>query len=136
MYHKQSASARTLFLQVSYGGVCGFEPLPKLAQVMDNDDMQPGDSNVIGHPAQVIRNAEQSLGCLSGDLVADAEYYETVDVPGSRIAIYLARFTSIDPPYAMAEKAACRFALLTDLRALTPVELELLRRAYNVIMGG
>ena len=29
LYHKQSTSARTRFLRLSYGGICAFEPLPE-----------------------------------------------------------------------------------------------------------
>ena len=59
-----------------------------------------------------------------------------VDVPNGPEVVYLARFTTTDPPYHEVEQADCKFAALTEFRGLPPAELELLRRAYQVIMGG
>jgi hypothetical protein len=63
MYHKQSTSARTRFLKLAYGGVCGFAALPPEAMI----DEAPGASaKVVTHPAAVLRDAEVHLGLHRG----------------------------------------------------------------------
>ena len=47
----------------------------------------------------------------------------------------LARFTAIDPPFSAAEQLGGAFIDLTQARGLPPLELDLLRRAYEVILG-
>jgi hypothetical protein len=51
------------------------------------------------------------------------------------LPVLLAAFTSIDPPFAAAEACGGRFAAITEARGLPPVELALLRRAYEVLIG-
>jgi hypothetical protein len=131
-YHKQSTSARTRFLRFHYHAVCAFEPLPKLAMLMDEDETP----DVVLHPAMVIKQAEQQFGLSTGELEAEAEYNACVDVAGGPVNVLLARFTSIDPPFALAEKIDAKFIDLTEARDLTEVELALLRRAYELILGG
>lgn len=131
-YHKQSSSARTRFLRFPYHSVCAFEPLPKLAVLMDDE----ATSVVAIHPAHVINQAEQQLGLSAGDLEVEGEYRACVDVAAGPVNILLARFTSIDPPFALAEELQARFIDLTQARDLPQVELELLRKAYELILGG
>jgi hypothetical protein len=44
-------------------------------------------------------------------------------------------FTSIDPPFAAAEAIGGRFIAITEARGLPPVELDLLRKAYEILIG-
>jgi hypothetical protein len=57
-------------------------------------------------------------------------------VPGEDIDILLASITTVDPPFEEAEKSNAQFIDLTQARGLPPVELELLRSAYELILGG
>lgn len=136
MYHKQSTSARTSFLRLGNGGVCAFEPFPTLAQVLGDGESNIDTPSVINHPAPLIAKVEQQLGMAANSLVAEREFLEQVDIPGKIVTVYLARFTTMDPPHQIVATTGCRFGLLTEFRDLPPVELELLRRAYKVIMGG
>jgi len=131
-YHNQATSARLRFLRFSYDSVCAFQALPKLAMLMDDDEL----SSVALHPAAVLRQAQQQLGLGDAELEAEAEYRACVDVAGGPVNILLARFTSIDPPFALAEKLQARFIDLTEARDLHEVELLLLRKAYELILGG
>jgi len=88
------------------------------------------------HPASVIKQTEEQLGLLTGDLEVEGEYQASVDVADGQINILLARFTSIDPPFELAENIQASFVDLTQARDLAQVELELLRKAYELIMGG
>lgn len=133
LYHKQSTSGRTRFFRFAHGGVCGFEKLPTLVQVLDPEE-QPS-SSVVAHPAALLARIHQELELQASDLRIDSEYHEQVDAPNGMIDIYLAYFTAIDPPFAIAEKHGGRFVELAQSRDLSRPELELLRRAYQLILG-
>jgi len=130
-FHNQATSARLRFLRFSYNSVCAFEPLPKLAVLLD-DGYQP---EVLIHPTNIIQQAEKQLGLSSADLQAEGEYKACVDIAGGPVTILLARFTGIDPPFALAEKLQASFVDLPGARDLAPVELQLLRKAYELIIG-
>lgn len=132
MYHKQGTSARLRFYKLAYGGVCGFEPLPTLAQLLD----EVPDETVSLHPAAYVSEAEKRLGLEPGGLEAEGEYQAFVDVPEGCVQVFLARFTSIDPPFELAESQGAEFVDLPQARNLPQVELELLRKAYELVMGG
>lgn len=131
LYHKQSTSARTRFLRHAYDSVCAFEPLPDSARLRERDA-----GGVAWHPAATVTGAEKRLGLSSGGLEVQTEFIATVDAGDEPLPVFLARFTSIDPPFELAAALDCRFIDLTQARDLPPVELALLRRAYEVVMGG
>ncbi len=132
MIHKQDGSARLRYLKLSYGGVCGFLPLPTLAQLADK---RPPD-NLSLHPAQLVIAAEENLGLSSGDLEAIGEFHVFVDVPNGPVQIFLARFTTIDPPFAQVQSRDAEFIELPQARNLPQVELELMREVYTLVIGG
>lgn len=132
MYHKHPTSARLRFLKFSYGGVCGFDPLPTLSSMIDEEPEVP----VVTHPASYVSDAEKRLGISSGDLEIDGEFKAYVDVPDGVVQVFLVRFTGIDPPFDMAEEQGGEFVDLPQARNVTQVELELLRKAYEVVMTG
>lgn len=133
MFHKQSTSARTRFLQLAYGGVCAFEGLPALAQALDEP---PASGKVALHPGKLLHAAETWIGMESGSLEAEAGFKAWVDVPGGPVQVFLARFTAIDPPFEHAEARGARFIDLTQARGLPVAELALLRQAYELVLGG
>jgi hypothetical protein len=134
MYHKYPTSARTTFLMQDEA-ICLPGRLPKLAQLMDNDAPRHSDAQkVVAHPSPLLRHVTEWLALPLESLELDGEFCEKVDVPGGPVTVYLARFDSIDPPFDAAERVGGRFIALTDGRGLPPAELDLLRRAYRVIM--
>lgn len=135
MYHKQDTSARLRFLKLAYGGVCGFAPLPTLAQLIDGC---PSDTagRLALHPAPLLMQARQILGLGVDDLEAVAEFREMVDVPDGPVQVFLARFTTIDPPFNHAHSQGAQFIELPQARDLPQVELELLRAVYTLVIGG
>jgi len=56
-----------------------------------------------------------------------------VDAPGGLIEVFLARFTTMDPPFEWTEQHGARFIDLTQARGLPAVEPQFLRRAYERI---
>lgn len=128
LFHKQKTSARTRFLLFADTALA-FAPLPAAAVLAaENGRVRP-------HPVVHLHAAEQRLGLPAGALEAVADFAVDVDTPSGSVPILLAGFTSIDPPFAAAEAIDARFAPITEARGLPPLELELLRRAYEVLIG-
>lgn len=128
--HKQSTSARVRFM--SFGeSVLAFSPLPDLA-VLRDEDYSP---TVQFHPTAALRAAEKQLDLPVGGLEPVPEFCVWVDTPGGDQAVLLAACTSIDPPFAAAEKQGGKFIAITEARRLPLVERELLRRAYEHLLG-
>ena len=136
VYHKQSTSARLRFLRFADRTVCAFGALPRLAAVVDEQEMERFDPAVVPHPAPLVGRMEKSLGLPSGSVALDGEFLARVDVPDGPLTVYLAHFTTIDPPFAAAQAQGGEFIDLTQGRDLPPPELELLRRVYSHVMGG
>lgn len=111
--------------------MCGFEPLPTLAMMMDEDEMP----ECVVHPASMLREAQQRLGLEDGTLQAEGEYQVRVDVVGGPINVLLMGFNMIDPPFDLARRLRAQFIELPEARVLPDVELLLLRRAYEVLIG-
>ena len=133
MYHKSPTSARTQFL-LQGNGVCLPGQLPKLAQVIEPTGKRDTGKKVHAHPSTLLLHASQWLSIPKDTLELDSAFHERVDIAGGPLTVYLARFTTIDPPYDAAERVGGRFIALTEGRLLAPAELDLLRRAYSVIM--
>lgn len=132
LFHKQATSARTRFLRFSYNSVCAFEALPKLAMLMDDEIA----STIAVHTAAVMKETEQRLGLEADSLQVETEYQACVDIAGGPLRIFLAGFSSIDPPFDLAKQHHARFIDLPEARDLPQVELELLRKAYELLLGG
>lgn len=131
LYHKQSTSGRTRYLRLPTG-ILAFEPMPTLSSLKEED---AATSSIRPHPAACIRDAENHMGLPGGSLEAEAEFYAEIETPEGIVPVLLARFTTIDPPFAEAEALEGKFISLTEARGLHPIELDLARRAYELILG-
>jgi hypothetical protein len=131
LFHKQATSARLRFLQFSYGSVCALEKLSLPAQVNAGNAGKP-----TVHPAPVLRQIASGVGLAAEQLRVEPAYRIAVEVTGEHIQILLIAIDSIDPPFEQAEAIGARFIALTQARGLPRVELELLRRAYELVLGG
>lgn len=107
LFHKQRSSARTRFLRFA-------------------------DTVLACGPLQA---AEERMALPAGSLEVVADFQRDVDTGDGTVPVLLAGFTSIDPPFAAAEAIGARFVAITEARGLPPVELELLRHAYEVLIG-
>jgi hypothetical protein len=132
LYHKQSTSARTRFLRLGHGSVCGPHPLPPGAELLREDAAL---AKVITHPIPLVRAAETQLGLPAGSLEADHAYRYRVTWGVGESEVFLARFTATDPPFEAAAALGATFIDLTQARALPATELDLLHRAYELILG-
>lgn len=132
--HKQKTSARVRFLRFPHG-LCAFAALPTASSVLEDAPA----NRVELHPGLYLRSAETQLGLAAGSLALEAEFNANLATPDGPIQVRLATFTSIDPPFDAAENLGGKFIAITeargDLNKTSPVELELLRQAYSVLMG-
>lgn len=130
LLHKQKTSGRVRFLCFT-SGVLAFSPLPALAALRD-EDYSP---KIQFHPTAVMREAEIHLGLPEGAIEPEAEFSAWVDTPAGDLPVLLGVFTAIDPPFAAAERTRSRFIAITEARQLSEVERQLLRRAYEHVLG-
>ncbi len=130
LFHKQGTSARTRFLRFG-DSLLAFAPLPAGA-VLRAEDASPG--KLQPNPAPLLKLAEQKLG-LPGCLQLEPEFSATLDTPQGEVPVLLAGFTTLDPPFVAADALGGRFVALTEVRGVPVVELELVRRAYTLILG-
>lgn len=128
--HKQGTSGRVRFLCLS-SGIVAFKPLPELSALRD-EDYSP---TLQVHPTAVIREAEIYLGLAEGAVESVPEFEAWVDTPEGDVPVLLAAFTGIDPPFAMADRMRGRFIAITESRQLSEIERNLLRRAYEHVLG-
>lgn len=134
LYHKQATSARTLFLNLAHGSVVGPQALPPLASVLE--EAEEGAPALLPHPAALHKALGERLELDSGLFELDVEFRHLVDTPPGPVAVYLAHFTTMDPPRALMHERGASFLPITELRGRHPAEMELLRRAYTSILGG
>ncbi|MDO9106671.1 MAG: hypothetical protein Q7U57_17130 [Methylovulum sp.] len=132
LYYNGAISALTLFAQHPGGSICAPCPLPALASVLEaNEEIR---NTVSTHPAGIVSAIAKLMALPAHLLKATAGYHEQVDVPHGLITVYLARFDLLDPPHQLLADKGCQLKTLTQLRGQPPAEMELLRRAYALVM--
>lgn len=132
LYYNGAISGLTLFVQHPDESVCTPSPLPALSSVLDDDEMPLNMAHTA--PADIVRAISKAMGLPVNLLQANNGYREQVDTPGGIITVYLAYFNALDPPRQLMAEKGCQFRTLTELRNRPPAEMELLRRAYALVM--
>ncbi|MBS4019480.1 MAG: hypothetical protein KGZ68_14730 [Dechloromonas sp.] len=130
LLHKQGTSGRLRYLRLP-SGVALFTPLPADAALRP-EDWSP---TVQVHPSAVLREAEVRLGLAEGAIEAVPEFQCWVDTSVGDVAVLLGAFASIDPPFAAAEQLDGRFIAIAEARSLSAIERDLMRRAYEHVLG-
>lgn len=134
LFHKHPVSAKTRFLKMAGGTVCGPEALPPLSAL--KEDYERSDDRVVFHPSVVAEMAARTLGVSSADLLVETTFRQQVEIPRDTLTVYLIGFKGHGTPDEMLAGQNHRFINLTQAFGLPPVEMELLRRAYTTIMEG
>ncbi len=134
LFYKGDISALTLFAQQENGSVCFPEPLPALSEVLKTQESEIDE--IVLHPVLLLKEINQILNLDNDLLKIEPTFCEQVNTSNGLITLYLARFTLLDPPYKLLESRHLKLKTLTELRRQSPVELELLRRAYVKVMEG
>ncbi len=97
---------------------------------------RPSQQIVVMHPAQLVQQAASEICISTDELEMEPAFHQWVDVANGPVQIFLIRFKGIDPPFSQAKEQNASFIELSEARGLAPVELELLRTAYECIMEG
>jgi len=132
LYYNGAISALTLFVQHPDESVCTPSPLPALSSVLEEDEVPLNIGNI--PPASIVSAISNAMGLPANLLQANIGYREHVDTPNGIITVYLAYFNALDPPRQLMAEKGCKFRTLTELRNRPPAEMELLRRAYALVM--
>ena len=135
LFHKQSTSARVRFLRSAGGSICFGSQIPKLATLVDENNGFEKEQTLARHPAMAVRELEKQMGLETDAIQLDKNFRARVDMPGHIMPVYLAQFKNIDPPFEAAEKVDAKFIAITEARRQPPIELQLLQKAYEYIMG-
>ena len=136
LYHKQSISARTLFLKFAGGSVLAPAPLPFLSSPVDPEQHPESDFDGQLHPATLAKELADGLGLPASLFAIDPDFRERIETPRGEAQAYLAGFTGMDPPRELAAGIGASFQPITELRGGHPVEMDLLRKAYEHLLGG
>jgi hypothetical protein len=131
-YYNSAISGSTLFAQHASNSVCSPTPLPSLSSVLDEDEVSL--SIVHTPPADVTSIISHTMKLPAHLLQANTAFREQVDTPEGIITVYLAHFKALNPPHQLMAEKGGKLKTLTELRNSPPVELELLRRAYVLLM--
>lgn len=131
LFYRGDISALTLFCQQEDGSVC-FPPLPKLSVAVDEEQRSPQPVDLF--PTHLIKAINTQLRLDDDLLIAEPGFYEQVETPQGIAMVYLARFKLLDPPHRLMEARHCKMQPLTGLIGRPPAEMELLRRAYTLLM--
>ncbi len=134
LFYKGDISALTLFAQQLNGSVCFPNALPKLSLTLDKDETKVNTISM--HPATLVNAINQHMQLDNDLLRAEPGFCEQVDAPGGIITVYMARFMLLDPPHVLLASRDCQMKTLPELRGRPPAEMELLRRAYTLVMEG
>jgi hypothetical protein len=134
LYYKGDISALTLFAQQANGSVCFPGPLPALSTTLESGEFE--SAKVRPHPAMLVTRISQLLQLDDDLLRIEPGFSEPVDTPGGIITVHMARFMVLDPPHKLMQSRDCRMRTLPELRGRPPAEMELLRRAYVIVMEG
>ena len=129
--HFDSYSTALLFAR--YGtSVLAPSPLPEGASAM-SEVTAPGEQY---EPAAALNALTAQYGLDAAQLSLVDGFEEWMNSAEGPIRIHLARFTTFEAPRDAIEPSGGVFKPISEMRGTAMVELNLLRRAFNLIMGG
>ncbi|MDJ0898038.1 MAG: hypothetical protein QNJ55_04445 [Xenococcus sp. MO_188.B8] len=130
IYHKQAASARILFFALN-GSICHCDGLPPESKIVDNSIEE---DRVIDYPETLIPTIKKRLELSSNILEIEKQFIAIAKSKDLTLDIYLARFTTIDPPREQLKHLGGKFIPIVEARTFPAVELELLGLVYSFLM--
>lgn len=125
--HKHPVSARLHFLVPAGPGVVLPRALPRLAVFAEEGDRP----SVQRHPASALRELQTLLG-FAAPLDLIPEFRLHLEVPGAPLPVYLAAVRGYERPHG---PPATRWIEMTQSIGMPWLDRELLRRAYEVLIG-
>lgn len=133
VFHKQRTSARTRFL--IQGREVVFPPgLEADYTLTDAQDPDAAPAALVVHPAAGIAELASLLDLPPAALRVDAAHLGRV-VEEDQAPVWLVEVLTIDPPFENALRMGGRFISIMEARQAPAIQRELLRRAYERILG-
>jgi hypothetical protein len=130
--HFDSYSTALLFARWPDGSLLSPAPLPASAAVM-TPPAEVGDLHA-GEP--VMDAGVALLGLDAAELVYAGDFDAWMTSDEGAIRIHLLRFTTFEAPTHRIEAGGGVFRPISALRGANPQELLLLRKVFDLIMGG
>jgi hypothetical protein len=129
--HFDSYSAALNFAR--YGdSVLAPAPLPQTASDMPSPD-EAGEQHT---PAAVLDALVAKHGLNPAQLKIDDGFEAWLSDDNGPIRVHLVRFTSLDAPHEAIEPLGGVFKPISQMRGMPPIELNLMRQVFNLIIGG
>ena len=127
--HLHPLSARLRLLKSPAGKVIFPQPLPALAELLDN---YTEHSSTAIHPAAYVRDLCKALAIEAERLGVVSGFRLWVDTPGRTLPLYLLQATT-EQPFPAPEH--CRWIEFMDCFGLSALERLLLRQIYDHLVG-
>lgn len=136
-FHMHPSSARFRFLHFNdRSSIIGFTSFPKLSALIDDTNNWDDESlEIVENKLTIIKFIQDHLPIDADSMELMPQFYACVDSPDQLIVVSLVRFTELEPPFDMAQKCNAEFRELPNLRNVHNVELQLLQKAYHLMMG-
>jgi len=128
--HKQKTSARLHFLRFAHG-MLTFAPLPRGMKTF----AETASNTIRMHPTAWTSHIESRLGLAPHSLSVETDFHAEARDGQTHIPLMLACFTSLDLPRDIAPGLGATWIPITAAQDLPPAELELLRLAYEHLIG-
>jgi len=107
-------------------------PLPESA----SPAQAPPEAGLHHAPEAALSAIAEQYALEAGALKLVEPFQAWVDTGQESIRIHLAQFTTFEAPRATFEPHGAVFKPISELRGSPAAELNLLRQAFNLIMGG
>ncbi len=130
IYHKHPTSARVMFFVLN-GSICQFDGLPPSSKIVESSISEEG---VVDYPEKLIASSKKRLGLSDNILEIEKTFQAIVQSSASTVKVYLAAFTTVDPPREQLADLEGKFISITEARSLPSIEIELLGLAYSFLM--
>jgi hypothetical protein len=134
LYHLQPISSRLLFVRHASGSVLTPRPLPFLSSPVEDD--APAQKIDLMQQLTLGMRLNAGLGFEPGMLLVEQEFLRRAEIPRAVVNVHLARFTPLDPPHTEVRFKGGEFCPITELHGGHPVEMAMLRWAYQFLLGG
>lgn len=129
--HFDTYSTALLFARFGQTVLAPF-PLPEAASPMPAPEAVSEQHSPGAALAAVVEHF-----ALEGETLNMVEPYQAwMDTEQGPIRIHLARFNTFEAPRGALEPHGATFKPISELRGLSATDLQFLRQAFNLIMGG
>ncbi len=132
VFHKHRTSARTVFLIDTDGSILFGDTLDGPCHLLENGEV--AEQHDERHFA-LLHSVEEELHLKKNALVMEPEFQQTIETPHGVMPVFLARLDSMDAPDHSELSGGQAFVPITELRKLSPQEMELVRLAYEHVLG-